>query len=72
MCICSQPVCSADVVTSWRHNALLGQMHVLQLAVERKKLTSAQSRYVKGTEEEFLFATKKRVFSGMHELRFVL
>ena len=46
---------------SWRcyaqetqHAAKTPNLSVLQLAVERKR-TSAQSRYIKGTEKEFLF-----------------
>ena len=36
-----------------------------------KKLISAQSRYVKRTEVEFLFGDRKPIFPGIHGLHFL-
>ena len=35
---------------------------------KKEKATSIQARYVKGTEEEFLFGVRKPSFSGIHKI----
>ena len=72
MCVCRQSVCPADIAMRGRHHVLLGRpdsqlTNMLQLTAERKRM-SAQSRYVTGTEKEFLFSARKSIFLDMHGL----
>ena len=71
MCACGQSVCSADAATRRRRHGLLGQKasrHVCSNLQLREKGMSSQSKYVKGTEVEYLFGAKKPIFSGIHGL----
>ena len=74
MCVCGQSVCSAETAMRRRHHTLLGQRpsrHVFSNWLPKEKEVSAQSRCVKGTEEDFPFDPRKPIFSDMHGLRFL-
>ena len=73
MCVCDQSMRPTDVATRRRHYVLLAKRpaDTCPPTDSREKKYDVISRYVKGTEEQFLFGVKKPIFSGSRGLRYL-
>ncbi len=68
--VCVQLVCSADVATNRKHDALLRRL-CAPTGSRAKKVMSAQSKYVKKLRKCASLALGSSYFLGMHRFHFM-